>query len=283
MQDQSSSVTYCPSFSSYSYNRTAETAARVINEVIEEEPDRAIFNNRNDTVPDEDDDDDEFEFVLVRASPEDAAVLASDKGRGEYFRPVFPLFNRDLLVDEDDVEEQIRIPLKNLFVSDDRDPPSSSASSEADELESAREGTFCLWNPSTPLRSPAASPARCQKSSSQGASSSKRRWRLRDLLRRCSSDGKQSLVFFSPKSDHNKVKQQEEVVKAEKTEKKAAKPAPSPKAKTASSAKEKVSAHEVFYVRRRASKEEDKKKSYLPYRLGFFANVNGFNKNFVPF
>ncbi|PQM41744.1 uncharacterized protein Pyn_11453 [Prunus yedoensis var. nudiflora] len=46
------------------------------------------------------------------------------------------------------------------------------------------------------------------------------------------------------------------------------------------------SAHEKHYVMNRAKKEEDKRRSYLPYRqglVGFFTNVNGLSRNVHPF
>lgn len=288
MQDSGSTVSFCPSFNSYSSDHLADIAARV----GKEEANNMVtdFRNQNDhesSSSSSDEDDNGFEFVLVRQDPDDYTTTDGDHKVGF---PIFPLFDRDLLLkygneskdqSQDQKSSTVRLQLKNLFI-EDRDPPSSS-SSEADELEGILPETYCIWTPqkSSLLASPSASPSRCKKSNSTG-SSSKQRWRLRDLLhlRRSSSDGKESFIFLNPdnhKNSNNNVnlgKKKEEKFEKGKIV-----------ATRAGKAKEKVSAHEVFYVRNKALKEGDKRKSYLPYRpelVGFFANVNGLGRNFSP-
>ncbi|KDP45336.1 hypothetical protein JCGZ_09585 [Jatropha curcas] len=280
MQDQGgSTVSFSPSFNCYSSNKLADIAAKVGREEqgsIDRDRD-IVCTNRNDDVSvygsSDEDDDDDFEFVLVRANPDGCFTI----DRSDY--PVFPLFDRDLLLDsgdkkesqdDDDLTSEIRLPLNKLFIDD----PSSSLS-EVDELDRIVPGTYCVWTPpQSRSPSPSPSPSRCKKSNSTG-SSSKHRWWLRDFLhlRRCSSGGKESYVFMNP--DHNNKKK--EKIDKGKT---------SPAAKAGKGkAKEKTSAHEVFYVRNKALKEGDKRKSYLPYRrglVGFFANVNGLGKAFPP-
>ncbi|XP_030544701.1 uncharacterized protein LOC115751115 [Rhodamnia argentea] len=293
----------CPSFNSYSANRLADVANRV---ALEDEDEGRGSSESEPTSSGNDlrggcheAGDDDFEFVsLVREHHE---VLIN----GGQIGPVFPVFNRDLLhvrgdrasdreakADRDHDREgavsSIRIPLKDLFV-EDRDPPSSS-SSEADELEGIPEGSYCVWTPKLPAGSPL-SPSRCKKSSSTGSCS--KRWRLRDLLRRSNSEGKESFVFLTPSSRSSSMSRSSDAKAGGEAKEKASPPSDQAVvvAGRRNKAKEKetaaaASAHEVFYVRNRALKEGDKHRSYLPYRrglVGFFANVNGLGRTFPPF
>ncbi|KAG5527252.1 hypothetical protein RHGRI_028224 [Rhododendron griersonianum] len=261
-------LSFCPSFNSYSSDQCAQIAA----DVAEERPRAAS---------------DDFEFTFEKA--EEISHDACE------FRQIFPVFNRDILFGEnrghpkDDEKRDLStllLPLKKLF---DEDGSSSCSSSEVDDLERVPEGTYCVWRPkSVKLASPSLDAdveTRCQKSNSTGSAS--KRWKLRDLLllRRSNSDGKgSSFVFLTPKSTATDVKETED-----SKERRNSGEAGKGKAKGAGGGGEKaVSAHEVFYVRNRASKEVDKRKSYLPYRkdlVGFFASVNGggAGKAFPPF
>ncbi|CAI9758595.1 unnamed protein product [Fraxinus pennsylvanica] len=256
-------ISICPSFNCYSADGLAEIAVKV---TMESSNDAVGYEDHND------DYDEDFEFAFVRENQE---VLTGDTK----IKPIFPIFNRDLLVDSDekclessDQVENIRIPLNKLFIEDrvdkEREIPSSS-SSEVDELESVPPGTYCVWRPK--LAEP--SPSRCRKSKSTGSGS--RRWKLCDLMRRSNSDGKDSFVFLTPK--HREEKQE----KIENSKKSKAKGA----ALYGGGMPGSPSAHEAHYIRNRAINEENKKKSYLPYRrdlVGFFANVNGLGRSFAP-
>ncbi|KAF5740374.1 hypothetical protein HS088_TW11G00443 [Tripterygium wilfordii] len=260
-EEEATSVSICPSFNCYSCDGIAEVAARVETEL----------STSNQQPHDED----TFEFTTDFDFS--SSIMAGQ------IRPVFPVFNRDLMLsdccfDEDDelhrnrnrdadfrdgdVEDddvaRARLSLKNLFV-DEPDNPSSCSSSEADELEEIPQGAYCFWTPKSP--SPSPSPGRCKKSNSTGSCS--KRWRFLDLLKRSSSDGKaHSLVFVNPKGE-------------EKTRVKAAAVKIKLKGETA------ASAHKAFYVKNKGGKEGDKRRSYLPYRqnlLGLFSN-----KTFPPF
>lgn len=253
MNNGEEDVCVCPSFNSYSSDRLAEIAIRVA-------------GSRSS------DADDDFEFAIVR---EDKEVSAA-----EFFcsGPVFPVFNRDLIENgggSDQPEPKNLIPLSKLFAEEDDeerdcDPPSCS-SSEADELENIPPGTYCVWRPrmaEPPL------PSQCKKSKSTGSAS--KRWKLRDLLRRSKSDGKESFVFLTPK--HREEKSDKLAIQAPKKG--------NGKVSHSAAAPPPPSAHEAFYVRNRAMKEGDKRKSYLPYRrdlVGFFANVNGVRRSFSNF
>ncbi|CAI0429431.1 unnamed protein product [Linum tenue] len=134
---------------------------------------------------------------------------------------------------------------------DDRDQQSSysSSSSEADELEGAPEGSYCGWTPKiispSSVTGASPSPGICEKSNSTGSSASttKRRWRLRDLLRRSSSDGKVCYLMVQPNTagasssgSNNSNTSNNEINLGKGT----AKPSPARAAKMA------ASAHEVF-------------------------------------
>ncbi|XVF14099.1 hypothetical protein REPUB_Repub09cG0028000 [Reevesia pubescens] len=245
MQNDTSELSFCPSFNSYSSdnNKLVDIAATVSRDF------------QSDAVLD---DDEEFEFV--NNLPQTSSY--------------FPIFNRDLLLKED--EEAIRIPLRNLFIGDG-DLPSSSSSSEADELEGLPTESYCVWKPK---QSPESSPNRCKKSKSTGSSSSKR-WRLiKDLLKRSNSDSKvssSSSVFLN--FDKNSIEKKNEEKVSEKTAKTTKKKREGEGVKATKVKRvEKASAHEVFYVKNKALKEGDKRRSYLPYRqdlVGIFANFNG--------
>ncbi|KAL3526060.1 hypothetical protein ACH5RR_014432 [Cinchona calisaya] len=262
----------CPSFSSYSSDGLAEVAARITDE----------FTQENLSVQDDEDD---FEFSFLR-DDRDPDVFFDGR-----IRPIFPIFNRQLLAANDGefdkktsssdvIENKVRIPLKNLFITDreEREPPSSS-SSEADDMESIPPGTYCVWRPKKVESS--LSENWCKKKSNSTGSASKR-WKFLDLIRRSNSEGKDKYVFLTPKhgeatksdqkNQHPKTKQTSgEIVKVERKWK--AKGVP-------------PSAHEALYVRNRAIKQVDKKKSYLPYRqdlVGFFANASALSRTFPPF
>ncbi|CAK9162797.1 unnamed protein product [Ilex paraguariensis] len=284
MEQSFDDLSLCPSFTSYSSDRFAEIAARVSEEFSQDsefgEDEEQPVETSHD-FSDNDDGDDDFEFALVAGDPD---ALADEIFYGGQIRGVFPIFNRHLI--ENDTEDhqikpldevsRIRIPLKNLFVrerEDELEPPSSS-SSEADELESVPPGTFCVWRPKVVE----SSPSRCKKSNSTGSSS--KGWKIRDLIRRSNSDGKDSFVFLTPKNTEEKPG------KSKKIENPKEKKTPGEIVKVTGKSKAAASAHEAFYVRNRALKEGNKRKSYLPYRpdlVGFFVNGNGLGRTFPAY
>ncbi|KAB2022989.1 hypothetical protein ERO13_D07G227700v2 [Gossypium hirsutum] len=232
MQNGSSELSLCPSFNIYSSD----------NNNLVDIADTVSRDFKNDAVSE----DEEFEFVnTLSENPE----MSSSS---------FPIFNRR---DGDNVEQAIRIPLRDLFIGD-RDIPfsSSSSSSEADELEGLPADTYCVWKPK---QSPESSPNSCKKSTSAGSSSSSKRWRfIKDLLKRSNSTGNvsSSSSFSFLNLDKNEEKVNEKTAKATTKVKRDEK---SPAAKS-------------FYVGNKVLKEGDKRRSYLPYRqdlVGIFANI----------
>lgn len=229
-KEDDNTASFSPSFSSYANDGLVETAERVRLECSGE------YNN--------DDGDDGFEFVNIRSDYEAEASFPGDCDL------VFPVFNQAVISKTSDESSRpaVKTRLRDLFLRDDREDSSSSSSSDEEkELDGVSSEIYCPWTPEK------SSKGVWRKSKSTGSSSSSsRRWRIRDLLKRSYSEGKQSLSFLNSKS-RNRVEE-------------------------ASTKKEKVSssAHEKFYLKKKAKKEEEKRKSYLPYKqFGlFFFNVH---------
>lgn len=219
--------------------------------------------------------DEEFSFAC--ANPDGSPVSADDAFYNGQIRPMYPLFNRDLLFADDsetttDRPPSLRPPLRKVFV-ENRESESESES----ELEGAvEEGTYCEWSPAPPELG--------NKSNSTGFS---KLWRFRDLMmHRSSSDGKDAFVFLNnpstTKSSKNKQPHKPQTeTRTRRSSTSEGEPVPKhARPQTLSSA------HERLYVTSRAKKEVDRRRSYLPYRqdlVGFFTNVNGFTKNVHPF
>ncbi|RZC86961.1 hypothetical protein C5167_030312 [Papaver somniferum] len=339
-----------PSFNSYTSDNFAQIAAKVCEEFVDDRVQLGLEPLQNEEEENHDDDDeivqaqeeekyddppeeheeedeeeeeeeDESEFEFSFLSGDGIAISADEIFANGQIRPVYPIFNRDLLFaggkdydEDDDHTDGSKQPKKNsslrkLFIGErEEDDGHSCSSSEADvdELHNLPAGTYCVWKPKQQL-STASSPDTCKKSKSTGSSSSSvsrsatataasvsKRWRFRDFLFRSNSDGKDTFVFLTPSvsSSTNKMMmkngREEKLVIEEKLEKVvvAGNKVAAGKGKLKSGAAAEVSAHEIHYVRNRALKENDKKKSYLPYRqdlVGLFANVNGLNRNLRPF
>lgn len=311
----SAAVSFCPSFNSYASERIVNIAAKVSEEFRDEESkseSKVLLQEEDEEEEEYVDEDDEFEFVSTIADLDSRLFLDGE------IRQVFPVFNRSLLLNEvcDDHDRgneggHAAAALKKLFIDDHDDDDddagrqasssSSSSSSDEDEPEPEPEPnmnvTFCIWSPKrnnnpTSSASPLQSPSRCKKSNSTGSSSSstpsKKWFKLRDLLRRSNSDGKDSFVFLNkPKNNNNNNNKNSSSNNSHadsSKEKKVKSGKSKAKAKTKAQAAA-VSAHEAFYVKNRAIKQGDKKKSYLPYRqdlLGVFANYNGLAKTLPP-
>lgn len=266
----STDLTTCPSFNSYTSQTFAQTAARV---AAEEWPSASAGGDLETVLEEDSGDDGEFEFSVVPygGGSEDLAFTVSaddifDRGQ---IRPMFPVFNqRSEPEGHHGSESSIRVPLKSLFFEDPH--PASAA-----EAEAAGKESFCVWTPKLP------SPESCKKSRSTGSSS--RRWKFIDLLRRSNStDGEDSFVFLTPVVDSGKKKHDGVGAKAKRVS--SVEIGVVGKGKGGSD--KFASAHEIFYIKNRALKEGEKRRSYLPYRqdlVGFFAKVNGLGKiNYPP-
>lgn len=208
---------------------------------------------------DSEEEDADFEFAFVCRDPDTTEITADELFYNGQIRPVF---NRELAAPEagggdarasstsgGDACDAIMLPLRKLLI-EDRGAGGAPA-----------EGEYCLWTPRSPAVPP--SPGQCKKSRSTGSSS--RRWRLRDLLHRSSSDGKDAFVFLSAESPAAATTEKWKGKSgnssdASKKKKKSARP---------------ISAHEI-YLRKRAAKEAHGPRYALPYRpglMGFFSNA----------
>ncbi|KAJ7943643.1 DUF1645 family protein [Quillaja saponaria] len=218
---------------------------------------------------------------------------------GSPIRPIFPIFGRGIIFDDgedgdwklgdDSFSSLLRPPLRKLFIEEREITSSSSAAaeSESDELEALPEGTYYELSGKAAMEI-------CKKSNSTGHS---KLWKLRELVHRSHSDGKDAFVFLNPsaattttskpgrssKSDgDNKVKEKMESTSSAESSKILLKKVGAKGLKTETTS----SSHEKHYVKNRTKKEGDKRRSYLPYRqnlVGFFTNVNGLSKNVHPF
>lgn len=227
---------FSPSFSSYSSGKFAEIAARVVEEFRKEtDSDSNIFDWKTDSTaacaePEEFNQgpqdvgnggietvvgeigDDEFEFAVVPREPMAVTISAEDIFYNGQIKPIYPIFNTNLLSngdsnvngEEDDdggglkksksKPKRVHRPSLGKLMSEERETNSCS-SSEADELDAILPGTYCVWTPKESLE-------RCKKSNSMGSS---KRWKLRDLLYRSNSDGKETFVFIASSKRDEKI------------------------------------------------------------------------------
>ncbi|KAL4280790.1 hypothetical protein GQ457_03G008060 [Hibiscus cannabinus] len=299
MQVMSSSPSLSPSFNNFSGTGFPDLAGKFSHDfglklkLKDEEPEKEDEEKLNSQTEIEDEDEkeeqseveeveveiemeegeeeEEEEFSFVCLSPDVFPVSADDLFQDGQIRPIFPLFNQDLLFTDEDgavlktEEGDVVLPpqVRKVFVED-------STSSEP-------AGPYCEWRGAKAVEE--ASPDTCRKSNSTGFS---KLWRFRDLKLRCNSDGRNAFVLLSHPPPSSSSSSSSSSVKSEKKatlktilekpkEKKSGKMAsPSP--------------HEKLYVKNRAQKEGIKRRSYLPYKqVGFFTNVSGFSRNVHPY
>lgn len=245
----------------------------------------------------EEEDEEEFSFSLafdgLMNTEQISAEEAFDNGQ---IKPVFPLFNRDLLI-----EAEEGIDLENLKLND-RIPNVKKVFLEApnhDDDEAV--GPYCEWSKKA-VEVAASAPEGCKKSNSTGFS---KIWRFKDLMHRCNSDGRDAFVFLNNNNNSNPSSssapatgQRENKVARGETDKKQSVPTIERKVNgqvdgevgklkkklLKSNKKPAPSPHEVYLK----SKAKDGRRSYLPYRpelVGFFTNVNGggLTRNVHPF
>ncbi|XWS69010.1 hypothetical protein CRYUN_Cryun04dG0142900 [Craigia yunnanensis] len=285
MQVMSSSLSLSPSFNKFSGTGFPDIAGNftldfgVKLQLTIDEPNKEQEEKPNNQLEMEME---EEEFSFVCLNPDGSQISADDVFQNGQIRPVFPLFNQDLLfADEhgsvlksEDGDVSLRPPLRKLFVEDSPDTTSSSSSEPA--------GPYCEWRRSGRIVEET-SPNTCKKSNSTGFS---KLWRFRDLMLRSNSDGKDAFVFLNhpPSSSASAVKTEKKNENEEKNAKGKV-TGEKPKVKKEKSGKKaSLSAHEKLYVKNRAMREGDKRRSYLPYRqVGFFSNVNGLSRNVHPF
>lgn len=259
-----------PDYDSYSEKEMSEDFYERLK--IMEELDQIAENSDEEEHEHEDDDDDEeeeeFSFACGAGGEDAAAIAAEDAFSNGQIKTVFPLFDQSLLYSGDDELQEslpMRPSVKKVFVETKEVSGNPVKSSPPGNDEIA--GPYCDWSSRKAVE---ASPEACKKSNSTGFS---KIWRLKELTARSNSDGRDAFVFLNgshapPPPPPAAAKTSGKVVKKSGKGKKAA-----------------ASAHEV-YLRSKA-KEEERRRSYLPYRpelMGFFTNVNGgLTRNVHPF
>lgn len=243
-QEQGPLLSLCPSLNSYS-----SSSFEINGEDQPNSSDQIPAVDHLDPPPPsdpQDDGSDDSDFSFVCRDADGSPISADEIFSNGRILPVFPVFNRHLLFSDAasaaDQQENLRgggeqpqprrLPLRKLMKEDG--DAFSSSSSESDELEGIPAGTYCVWKP----RSGSATP----KSNSTGSS---KRWRFRDLLRRSSSDGKETFVFLEK-------------------ERRSAERRHSGDGKRKGKGKDPAS-----------TKKEDRRRTFLPYKkevMGFFVN-----------
>lgn len=253
---------------------------------------------------DYDDDEDEEDFSFAFDGVNFSTISADDAFDNGQIRPVYPLFNRDILLgggvgDVEDLETlrlKDRLPnVKNVFVEAEDDGFQATTSSSTADEEIV--GPYCEWSKKVVE---AASPEGCKKSNSTGFS---KIWRFKDFMHRSNSNGRDAFVFLShptPSTATPKMAPSAAAVRVRREEK-AAEGVPLKKVngdsggvggeakmvkKVKKSKTAALSPHEVYM--RSKTKEGDRRRSYLPYRpelVGLFTNVHGggLTRNVHPF
>ncbi|KAL0408607.1 UNVERIFIED_CONTAM: hypothetical protein Sradi_1795100 [Sesamum radiatum] len=241
----------------------------------------AIDHHCDDDEEEEEEDEDGEEFSFMFVGENTLQIAAEDAFVNGHIKPVFPLFNQDLLFsgnDSNSLHENLPMtpPVKKVFVEmNEEDGKATPSTPENDGIM----GPYCEWRGKKAVE---ASPESCKKSNSTGFS---KIWRFKDFVGRCNSDGRDAFVFLNnngqaPQQSVAGTAEEKSGKKDDSTVKIVRKVKKSGKSKTAP-----LSAHEV-YLRSKA-REEERRRSYLPYRpelMGFFTNVNGgLTKNVHPY
>ncbi|XP_020579567.1 uncharacterized protein LOC110024127 [Phalaenopsis equestris] len=254
-------------------------------EVKDKSPEHAVFSSvdspqqisaaqpsTTSAPPDNVDEDDDFEFAFAVGNQETHPLITADEIFSDgQIRPIYPVFNRDLLLTCDE-EKLCRQPLFQLLIEDREVSISHSDSPLGHDLEGIPPGSYCVWKPGSPK-----SPGMVRKSSSTGSS---RRRRIRDfVVGRSHSDGKEKFMFIAAE-EKSSIKKEvaTDEGKRKGQEKKAAE-------------LDLITAHRVFYGssgNRSTARGGGAagRKSYLPYKpeiMGFFARVNGISRAQHPF
>ncbi|KVH97818.1 uncharacterized protein LOC112522725 [Cynara cardunculus var. scolymus] len=241
-----------------------------------------------DDEEDEEEEEEEGDFTFMCIGDNDSQT--NEVFESGQIRPVFPLFDQSLLLGGDNDGEgrwrlPIHVPVDKVFIESPRRSPSSMASGDQ-QTDEVSAGTFCAL----PKESDTGTPEINMKSNSTGFS---KLWRFRDKMNRSNSDGRDAFVFLetpertrtTPSTSIGKSNAGDDLpakvngaggVGKAKVVKKGSKAQNS-----------KASAHEVYLKQRGGQTEDERRRSYLPYRpglMGFFTNVNGgLSKNVHPF
>lgn len=295
-----------PSFTTYSSSHLAEIAARVVEELRQEQeqdPDTDIFSwaTQNPPLPpqettntspleqeqdqknndDEDDDEDEdeeededegeFEFAFVCREPESSPISADEIFYNGQIKPIYPIFNQDLLLNDSHTGNY-------NYSNTSKKPPSSSPLSirrlplrklmleEREEL--VDPPTSCSSSESEELDGVPSGTYCVWTPKPAETNNSTDRCKIKSNSTGSSKRWKFRDLLYRSHSDGKDTF--------------AFLSTPSKKAEMAKESGKVKAAHCV-----RSNKElEDKRKSFLPYRkdlTGFFTNVNRLSRSLQPF
>lgn len=227
----------------------------------------------------DDERDEEFEFAFVCADPDGSLISAEEAFQNGQIRPFYPVFGRNILLDEDVSQSTSSSSsssmLKGILAEERMGNPSSSSSSDGgDPLEGLAEGTYCVWRKGRAAEAGEGGEGACKKSNSTGFS---RLWRVKDLVMRSNSDGKDVFVFLNPKKAKENATTPMTTTAAAET--KSVAKSNGSKAKAATVAVRK-GGHSLKHPGR---SDNNRRRSYLPYRVGFFTNINGMSRNLHPY
>lgn len=218
-------------------------------------PSFSFHNNSSESFPHVDDD---FEFSFVPRHTDSSPVSADDIFYNGQIKPMYPIFgvvpSNDAVLSFFPNDNNIaptprrRLPLRKLMFEEGETASCSSSTDESVDLEGVAEGAYCVWTPNSVG-------SERKKSNSTGSTSKRWKLRVRDLLLRSHSDGK----------NNNKQEQQ----KQRDLFRIATKPQNGS-----------VGTEQQHHV------EQNKRKSFLPYKpelVGLFTNANGLGRNLRPF
>ncbi|XP_076883110.1 uncharacterized protein LOC143531763 [Bidens hawaiensis] len=208
------------------------------------------------------DDDDDFTFMLIG---NDDAPIHEDK--------LLPLFDQKLLLDDGEYEleeiENNRLPIMppvdKIFIESPRGLPSSESERNEDDIST---GEYCAWSGDLTTATAELS----KKSNSTGFS---KLWRLKEKVGRSYSDGRDAFVFLKSCDKSATATSSSAAGTFVKV--------------TGGKARVVKQRKPTAYLRSRGEyTEEERKRSYLPYRPemlgGLFTNVHGgLTKNVHPY
>lgn len=240
----------------------------------------------------------DFTFMCI-GDNDSLTIEAFEDGQMTQIRPVFPLFDQSLLLGGDHDGEgkrrlPIHVPVDKVFIESPRRSPSSMASGDEETDGGVAAGTFCALS----KESDSGTPEVNLKSNSTGFS---KLWRFRNNMNRSNSDGRDAFVFLESPERTTTTTTTSKTTPSTSIGKETAGGDPTAKVngagggggkakvvkKGSKAKKATASAHEVYLKQRGGQTDDERRRSYLPYRpglMGFFTNVNGgLSKNVHPF
>ncbi|PON73772.1 hypothetical protein PanWU01x14_056600 [Parasponia andersonii] len=257
---------------------------------------RSLYLKDQDQDHDDQDEESEFEFAFVSAEPDSSPISADEIFHNGLIKPVYPLFGRALLLEapsndaatkkeSDKTTRRTRQPLRKLMVEEERETTTTATSpcdsSESDDLEGLKQGSFCVWKPKNgAVSGGGGDDGRRGRGKKSGSTGTSKRWKLPDILSRSGSVGKDGFVFVAPIKKLGGSKRAGKVQAVAEKEKN--------DVVLTSNNDDERGGGDMLKGRNKdnTATTEDKKRSFFPYKqdfVGFLANVNGLSRNLHPF